>query len=139
MENSTELPLEAFGGDANISSFASFQVSKPKPWRKDDRQSKLLNYNAEVVVNPDKPGKGPLPSVTSRDVSPALRLINGKGCGQSDMGNVRIVNGKDAKVGAYPWMVSILNAGDSWCGGSILNENWVVTAGHCFMKYLDSF
>ena len=132
-EISSELPLEAFLS-GNISNFAGFGISKPKPWRKDDDKSKLLNYNSEIAVNPDKPGKGPLPSVKGRAESPALSLISPKGCGESDIQKGRIVNGKDAELGAYPWMVAILKGGDAWCGGSIINENWVITAGHCFMK-----
>ncbi|XP_046411979.1 transmembrane protease serine 9-like [Neodiprion fabricii] len=59
-------------------------------------------------------------------------------------GNSRIVNGQDAVQGAYPYQVSlwwgwsiIISASHS-CGGSLISEEWVVTAAHCFTE-LPSF
>ncbi|XP_036141753.1 chymotrypsin-2 [Monomorium pharaonis] len=45
----------------------------------------------------------------------------------------RIVNGEDAKLGEIPYQVSLQNKGSSshFCGGSILNDNYVITAAHC--------
>lgn len=49
----------------------------------------------------------------------------------------KVVGGTLAATGAYPWQVSL---GVSWiassfdahfCGGSIYNETWIVTAAHC--------
>ena len=39
---------------------------------------------------------------------------------------------RNATQGEIPWVVLILNYGDGTsCTGSILNENWVLTAAHC--------
>ncbi|KAF4521343.1 hypothetical protein B566_EDAN006931 [Ephemera danica] len=43
----------------------------------------------------------------------------------------RIVNGTDAPPGKYPFMVSYQGNNRHSCGGSILNAEWVLTAGHC--------
>ncbi|XP_037373958.1 chymotrypsinogen 2-like [Talpa occidentalis] len=44
----------------------------------------------------------------------------------------RIVNGKDARPGSWPWQVSLQDhRGLHFCGGSLINENWVITAAHC--------
>ncbi|XP_034192565.2 chymotrypsin-2-like isoform X1 [Osmia lignaria lignaria] len=45
----------------------------------------------------------------------------------------RIVNGENAKVGEIPYQVSLQGKDSSFhfCGGSILNENYVITAASC--------
>uniref|UniRef100_A0A670YPD0 Peptidase S1 domain-containing protein n=1 Tax=Pseudonaja textilis TaxID=8673 RepID=A0A670YPD0_PSETE len=44
----------------------------------------------------------------------------------------RIINGMDANRGSWPWQVSLqTNSRFHICGGSLINENWVVTAAHC--------
>ena len=44
----------------------------------------------------------------------------------------RIVDGKFANYGEWPWQVRILyNGADQYCGGSLVNNEWVVTAAHC--------
>lgn len=52
-------------------------------------------------------------------------------CGR--FGTTFIVNGVKAKEGEHPWMTAIVtNRGDFWCGGTVINEWWVITAAHCF-------
>uniref|UniRef100_A0A4W3KHV2 chymotrypsin n=1 Tax=Callorhinchus milii TaxID=7868 RepID=A0A4W3KHV2_CALMI len=47
-------------------------------------------------------------------------------------GYSRIVNGEEAVPGSWPWQVSFQDySGWHFCGGSLINENWVVTAAHC--------
>ncbi|XP_032892134.1 chymotrypsinogen B-like [Amblyraja radiata] len=64
-------------------------------------------------------------------------LLSATGCGAPVIapvvtGYTRIVNGEEAIPGSWPWQVS-LQSGTGWhfCGGSLINENWVVTAAHC--------
>uniref|UniRef100_A0A8C7XJ80 Zgc:100868 n=1 Tax=Oryzias sinensis TaxID=183150 RepID=A0A8C7XJ80_9TELE len=50
-------------------------------------------------------------------------------CGQPRL-NTRIVGGEEAPPGSWPWQVS-LHRPSLYCGGSLINDQWVLTAAHC--------
>ncbi|MED6240103.1 Serine protease 48 [Ataeniobius toweri] len=50
-------------------------------------------------------------------------------CGQPSF-NTRIVGGDAAPPGSWPWQVS-LHIFDHICGGSLINDQWVLTAALC--------
>ena len=50
----------------------------------------------------------------------------------------RIVGGEETEVSEYPWQAGLVDKDTSsewysrvWCGGSLLNSKWVLTAAHC--------
>lgn len=51
--------------------------------------------------------------------------------------DTKIVGGKPADANAYPWAVALLDSGITspyfaqFCGGTLIAENWVLTAAHC--------
>lgn len=50
----------------------------------------------------------------------------------------RIVNGEIAAPGAFPWQVSIRSISDrstSICGGSLISNDFILTAAHCTKNY----
>ncbi|XP_060770689.1 chymotrypsin A-like [Neoarius graeffei] len=50
-------------------------------------------------------------------------------------GYARIVNGETTVPHSWPWQVSLQDStGFHFCGGSLVNEYWVVTAAHCSVR-----
>jgi len=42
-----------------------------------------------------------------------------------------IINGQWATRGAWPWQIMLISNRAFVCGGSLINNRWVVTAAHC--------
>ncbi|XP_045336282.1 serine protease 38 [Leopardus geoffroyi] len=59
----------------------------------------------------------------NRDVACGHRYIQGK-----------IVGGVDVPERKWPWQVSVHYAGFHVCGGSIIDEYWILSAAHCFQR-----
>jgi len=72
--------------------------------------------------------------LTPRDYGP---IRNDPSCGLSSSGRIsaqrRIVGGTEAGFGSFPWQAYI-RIGSSRCGGSLVNRNYVITAGHCVAR-----
>jgi len=50
--------------------------------------------------------------------------------------NVRVVGGVEAMPHSWPWQVSLQSSRGHFCGGSIINEQWVLSAAHCVGGYV---
>ncbi|KAF4092943.1 hypothetical protein AMELA_G00025940 [Ameiurus melas] len=67
-------------------------------------------------------------------------LLNARGslaqldvCGRPPL-NTKIVGGENAGPGSWPWQVSFQRRDRHFCGGSLINQNWVLSAAHCFQS-----
>ncbi|XP_056256779.1 serine protease 1-like [Seriola aureovittata] len=52
-------------------------------------------------------------------------------CGTAPL-NTKIVGGQSAVPGAWPWQASLYMNGIFFCGGSLINNQWVLTGAQCF-------
>ncbi|XP_067654173.1 chymotrypsin A-like [Haliotis asinina] len=61
--------------------------------------------------------------------------IESRTCGITLVGhNHRIVGGGQAEPHEYPWQVSLRYKGQHLCGGTLIDDQWVLTAAHCFQQ-----
>ncbi|CAG9858676.1 unnamed protein product [Phyllotreta striolata] len=51
-------------------------------------------------------------------------------CGES-FKNIRIVGGIETMVNEYPWMTALMYSNRFYCGASLINSRYCLTAGHC--------
>ncbi|GFQ68517.1 plasma kallikrein [Trichonephila clavata] len=55
-----------------------------------------------------------------------------------DEGADRIVGGKEATPGSWPWQADLqlffYHPNGHMCGGTLINAQWVISAAHCFMQ-----
>ncbi|XP_067910364.1 transmembrane protease serine 5-like [Heterodontus francisci] len=45
-----------------------------------------------------------------------------------------IIGGQEAKQGSWPWQVTLYYNYNHVCGGSIIDQYWIITAAHCVHK-----
>ncbi|XP_011170816.1 chymotrypsin-1-like [Solenopsis invicta] len=50
----------------------------------------------------------------------------------------KIVGGNPADEGQYPYQASLRYNGRHFCGGSIINKCWILTAAHCLSSFNDT-
>ena len=61
--------------------------------------------------------------------------VEGCQCGQRRSSG-RIVGGQESREREYPWMASLSSPAGAVCGGSLLGEQWLLTAAHCTPPHL---
>jgi len=78
----------------------------------------------------------PLASDEQQTFTPSVRIPGNtkvEGCGKVSASS-KIVGGEIAAPHEFPWQVALYvsSRGSSWfCGGSIISDEWILTAAHC--------
>lgn len=98
-------------------------------------------YHGGWKCGPDpqaKPPKNPKPKPTTTMATLAtpspFRIPSGLMC--KDQGN-RIVGGMEAFKHSWPWIVRIYFGQMTGCGGTIIDDQTIVTAAHCCKGYMN--
>jgi len=89
-------------------------------------------FSKMPTVTPNIKGL-PFAEVAAPTFTPSVRIPGYKAvenCGPIFAGS-KIVGGEIATAHEFPWQVGMFMDGAYFCGGSILNEEWVLTAAHC--------
>ncbi|XP_021542654.2 LOW QUALITY PROTEIN: putative serine protease 42 [Neomonachus schauinslandi] len=71
------------------------------------------------------------PSSSSGGGRSSSHAVLTPGCGQVV---AKILGGKEAEEGKWPWQVSVRINEKHVCGGSLITRQWVLTAGHCILS-----
>ncbi|XP_061869216.1 acrosin-like [Colius striatus] len=113
-----------------------------RPLRRDGSSSKA-QLDSPLVPHTESP----TPSIRNQrlcDISPGAEVLwAAASCGRqlkaSSSGPLRVVGGTNAAPGTWPWIVSLQRPWGKrtkhFCGGSLINPQWVLTAAHCFDKF----
>ncbi|CAH2320185.1 transmembrane protease serine 4 [Pelobates cultripes] len=72
-----------------------------------------------------------IPTLGGRCPSGSIISLRCAACGPIHK-QERIIGGSDTTIEIWPWQLSLQYMGQHVCGGSVLNQYWILTAAHCF-------
>ncbi|XP_063826647.1 serine proteinase stubble isoform X1 [Ostrinia nubilalis] len=129
-------------------------ITKPRPsnWEKPAGKPKPTKKFTTTTSKPHKNYQKPKDPYVKTDESTQAPIqttvaTNSAECGVTSMWprpETRIMGGKDSSFGKWPWQVSVRRnsyfgfSSTHRCGGAIINEGWIATAGHCVDDLLTS-
>ncbi|KAH0617054.1 hypothetical protein JD844_028658 [Phrynosoma platyrhinos] len=89
-----------------------------------DQHSELLGVPGKLMVSEERKCGIPL------EESFLVEEVPGNTSVSEEVKN-RMADGSQETLASWPWLVSLQFENQHFCGGILINENWVLTAGHC--------
>ncbi|XP_031616963.1 proclotting enzyme-like [Contarinia nasturtii] len=71
------------------------------------------------------------PTITTKPPLNDMPVGNYCGSKNGNQDQERIVGGHDASLNEWPWIVPLFNNGRQFCGGSLIDNQHILTAAHC--------
>ncbi|OPJ69935.1 hypothetical protein AV530_004378 [Patagioenas fasciata monilis] len=63
--------------------------------------------------------------------APARALLQGNGTNGAPDEEARIIGGRPCRIDQRPFQVAMIKRGQILCGGSLISNQWVLSAAHC--------
>ncbi|GCC26224.1 transmembrane protease serine 2-like [Chiloscyllium punctatum] len=106
-------------------------------FRSSFQSGKTINdQSSSLVVNSTKSGTKIQSLLSSSAQCPTRDTVSLKciDCGKKIKTSTRIVGGAPAQLGEWPWQVSLHYKSRHVCGATIISQDWIITATHCFFE-----
>lgn len=121
--------LLTLGVTGTFSNLISIQPRVPVNPQHTDQEWEDI-FNAQTIVPERCVGCTPGTIPQSALAGQVREVTDGQGS--------RIIRGRNARSGQFPWQGHAIMDGGYFCGCSIISESWVLTAAHCVDGY-DNF
>ena len=132
---------EHYGIEWSVTNESDFEIIGGSEFFGDDSIFFLLDSDQRFFLNlsiPEASDSGTNLLSLEMSGTPFILVSSNLGAGDHSIpfftgyhpGYLKIIGGTEADIADFPYQV-FFRAGNYLCGGSIIDENWIVTAAHC--------